>query len=151
VSALLLLSELLSVLTVRIIECPHLLAVTPYYEAHRPLCHTISSILKESRRRGTSTRVIMCEEHGAPIAADVGGSHSHEQCEYDARLQSTGQFFDSAFEDWQEAAGENGLKVEPLLPTVAMVSRDGRHGGRLSWDLQAFSLSIPFLTEVTLL
>jgi len=99
----------------------------------------------------------MCEEHGAPIAADVGGSinrshsHSHEQCEYDARLQSTGQFFDSAFEDWQEAAGENGLKVEPLLPTVAMVSRDGRHGGRLSWDLQAFSLSIPFLTEVTLL
>ena len=133
---------------------PIVLAVTPYYEAHRPLCHTISSILEESRRQGTSTRVIMCEEHGAPIAAEginSSHSHSHEQCEYDARLQSTGQFFDSAFEDWQEAAGENGLKVEPLLPTVAMVSRDGRHGGRLCWDLQAFSLSVPFLTEVTLM
>ena len=117
--------------------------VTPYFDTHAQLCQTLVAILEGAASRGETTRVIMCEEHGAPTPVDTGGEGRTDE---DFRMQSVGRFHDSAFDYWQQTARQHRLMVQPLLPTAARMHSDGRH----SWDAHAFTFSVPFLTEVTL-
>ena len=97
---------------------------------HGPLADTLRALLVRAKRGGEpAPRVIIAEEHGAPLESP----------------DAAGRFLDEAFEAFRAAAAERGLECR--LPSEA-----GAGGADLgfSWPSEAFAEARPFLMEVYL-